>query len=374
MPINVFPLTWDIFCRVVDNHGDLGVCWRLTAQLAARGHRVRLWADDARALSWMAPAALEGRWPGVQVLHWSQPFLPNGLVDLPVADVWIEAFGCEIPYEFIAHFTGAAPEHSPAPTWINLEYLSAEGYVERMHRLPSPVLQGPGVGQTKWFFFPGFTPSTGGLLREPDLPARQSAFNRTGWLADKGIEWQGERLVSLFCYEPAALGAWLTQLARSPEPTRLLVTPGRARAAVESVMGSSIDAQTPPSKLGSLSLSYLPHLPQSAYDELLWACDLNFVRGEDSLVRALWAAKPFIWQIYPQDDNAHHAKLEALLDWLSAPESLRQFHSVWNEVHDAQLPDPNLIAWQECTLLARQRLLAQDDLATQLLNFVAEKR
>ena len=63
---------------------------------------------------------------------------------------------------------------------------------------------------------------------------------------------------------------------------------------------------------------------------MLWACYLNFVRGEDSLVRALWAGQPFIWHIYPQDDNAHHAKLEAFLDWLQAPESLRKAHRVWN--------------------------------------------
>ena len=73
-------------------------------------------------------------------------------------------------------------------------------------------------------------------------------------------------------------------------------------------------------------ISYLPALTQIDYDHLLWACDLNFVRGEDSLVRALWAGRPFIWHIYPQDDGAHAAKLEAFLDWLQAPDSLRQFH------------------------------------------------
>ena len=37
------------------------------------------------------------------------------------------------------------------------------------------------------------------------------------------------------------------------------------------------------------------------------------VRGEDSFVRAQWAARPFVWQIYPQTDTAHHDKLEAFL-------------------------------------------------------------
>ena len=79
-------------------------------------------------------------------------------------------------------------------------------------------------------------------------------------------------------------------------------------------------------------------LQQPDFDHLLWAGDLNFVRGEDSLVRALWAGAPFVWQIYPQDDGAHHVKLEAFLDWLGAPPSLRQFHRSWNGFGSAALP------------------------------------
>lgn len=179
------PLLWDLFCQVIDNHGDLGVCWRLATQLAARGQEVRLWVDDARALAWMAPGAVEGRWRGIQVLPWTRPFHtgmpPDDLARLPRADVWIEAFGCEIAPEFIAahgHFTlGSGQKESKNPVWINLEYLSAEPYVERCHALPSPVMHGPGQGLTRHFFYPGFTPRTGGLLREPDLPARQAAFD-----------------------------------------------------------------------------------------------------------------------------------------------------------------------------------------------------
>ena len=390
----VLPLTWDIFCQVVDNHGDLGVCWRLSSQLAALGQRVRLWVDDASALPWMAPGALEGKgsWPGVQVLPWRPGLQDVCLNDLPPSDVWIEAFGCELPPEFIARFRDDAAADkaiASSPVWINLEYLSAEGYVERMHGLPSPVLQGPGAGLTKWFFYPGFTARTGGLLREPDLANRQAAFDRSAWLAEQGIVWNGERLVSLFCYEPAALVNWLTYLELSQQPTQLLVTPGRATAAVKAATTSHPGL----TQTGNLRISYLPHLPQINYDELLWACDLNFVRGEDSLVRALWAGQPFVWQIYPQDDDAHHTKLEAFLDWLNAPGSLRKFHRIWNGIENtaqtgagdtdrpaapsvelgfdlaAELPN-----WRACTQAARSCLYAQDALVTQLMGFVAEKR
>ena len=374
---------------MIDNHGDLGVCWRLARELAARGQRVRLWVDDASALQWMAPGALEGDVPGVQVLPWASAQDAQAVAALTAgapAKAWIEAFGCEIPPEFIASGASLASngshfDHQP-PVWLNLEYLSAEPYVERMHALPSPVLRGPAAGWTKWFFYPGFTPRTGGLLREADLPARLAAFDRAAWLRAQGIDWRGEQVMSLFCYEPATLPALLRQLATADAPTRLLVTAGRASAAVQHTIAHEIGLQRLLHERRQLSISYLPHLPQTAYDELLWACDLNFVRGEDSLVRALWAGRPFVWQIYPQpEDDAHHAKLHAFLDWLQAPPSLRRFHDAWNDVHPAGQPAPPLLlpdaaeaaAWQAAAQAARARLLAQPSLAEQLIGFVQEK-
>ncbi|RZJ06702.1 MAG: DUF2331 family protein, partial [Acidovorax sp.] len=169
-------LQWDVFCRVIDNFGDIGVCWRLASQLAARGQLVRLWVDDASALAWMAP----GGCPGVQVRDWHAG--PPAATEC-APDVMVEAFGCEIAPEFIAYSACSASGSGQKPVWINLEYLSAEGYVERNHRLPSLIMSGPAAGWTRWFFYPGFTPATGGLLREDDLMARRDAFDRTAWRA-----------------------------------------------------------------------------------------------------------------------------------------------------------------------------------------------
>ncbi len=357
-------LTWDIFCHVIDNWGDLGVCWRLAAQLAGRSQHVRLWVDDATPLDWMAPGALQGRYAGIEVRHWqrldahtaSPPPLPPG-------DVLVEAFGCDIDPAWVQ---ALHPQSTTGPQkmWINLEYLSAEPYVERSHRLPSPVLTGPLAGRTKWFFYPGFTTATGGLLREPDLPQQQATFDQAAWRQRMGVATGTVPVVSLFCYEPVALA----QALRLPTlaGAQWLVTHGRAQAAMQHATQN-----TPP---GELAWHPLPALTQPHFDHLLWGCDLNFVRGEDSLVRALWAGRPFIWHIYPQHDNAHHDKLEAFLDWLEAPPSWRTFHRVWNGAASGPLPDVAWTAWHECAQAARQRLLAQDDLVTQLLSFVAEKR
>jgi uncharacterized repeat protein (TIGR03837 family) len=373
-------LLWDVFCRVVDNFGDIGVCWRLAVNLAARGQRVRLWVDDASALQWMAPGALDGGYPGVTVLPWAQSQQAETLAHLPIADVWLETFGCDIAPEFIAACAHSVRSRglngTQNPVWINLEYLTAEGFAEGTHTLPSPVMRGPAAGWTKYFFYPGFTHGTGGLLRELDLASRQARFDRTAWLAQNDIAWTGERLVSLFCYEPPALGDFLQQLQSDPTPTRLLVTHGRATAAVQFLEEKGLRA--PSDVRGQLSISYLPPLTQVDYDHLLWACDFNCVRGEDSLVRAIWAGKPFVWHIYPQDDAAHHAKLNAFLDMLGADAALRQFQHRWNSMPGApdttELPTIDLDAWQAIVESTRKRLLQMDDLATQLVAFVLKKR
>lgn len=354
-------LSWDIFCQVIDNFGDVGVCWRTAAELAARGQQVRLWMDDASALQWMAPQP----WPpGLSVHAW-----PTQAADIPapIGDVVIEAFGCEIPAAFVSAIADKASNSKP-PVWINLEYLSAEDYVERCHRLPSRIMSGAASGLTRWFFYPGFTAATGSLVREQNLAQRQQAFvaQRDSWRRAEGIQ-PGECAISLFCYEPAALPQLLGQLSdKQVLNARLLVTPGRATTAVQALTQAQ-----------QMQPVYLPARPQARFDEMLWGCDLNLVRGEDSLVRALWAGQPMVWQIYPQHDNAHHDKLNAFLDWLQAPDSLRRFHHTWNGMTAPQtlplLTREMLDEWACCIRDARARLMEQTELIAQLQAFVAEK-
>ena len=363
-------LLWDIFCRVIDNFGDVGVCWRLCADLANRGQRVRLWLDDLSALPWMAPGALEGQHANITVHRWLETMDSQGLQTLEPGQVWVEAFGCEIEPVFISCFK----QHTKtAPVWINLEYLSAESFVERSHTLPSPVMSGQAKGWTKYFFYPGWTHKTGGLLREPWIKARQalvSEASKTAWLQRFGVTWKGEKLISLFCYESAAVSGLLDALGDFGAPLRLLVTEGQAKTAVQKALRAR-------SEIHSLEVSYLPTLSQTDFDQLLWACDLNFVRGEDSLVRAIWAGKPLVWHIYPQKDDAHHAKLDAFLSRMDAPPSLHQWHHYWNglisQAPENRLDAQQLAEWHTHALDFRGRLDSQPDLTQQLIEFVASK-
>lgn len=358
---NTAPLAWDIFCQVIDNFGDIGVCWRLSADLASRGHRVRLWVDDASALAWMAPQGAAG----VTVHPW-----PDDTTAFEPADVVIEGFGCPLP----SHVMLAMKHQASTPRWINLEYLSAEDYVERCHGLPSPQLSGPGRGLVKTFFYPGFTSKTGGLLREPGLLQRQQRFDVQAWRNTQGEpSHPGERWVSLFAYDNAGLEKLLPSLAT--QPTRLLLAPGPLVPQAQQLLQD-------PTRYPKLRLQTLDFVDQFEYDHLLWACDINFVRGEDSFVRAQWAGRPFVWQIYPQFDSAHSAKLAAFLrlfltganDTLS--EKVHRLHQAWNGLNPSPHADvwelPALDAWQHHCQQWRDQQMAHEDLCSRLQRVVQD--
>lgn len=301
--------TWDIFCDVIDNYGDIGVCWRLARQLANEHHiQVRLIVNDLTSFKKICPqldVQVE-----IQNVANVAIYLWNDTLVINPAEVVVEAFACSLPPFYIDAMVAKA---SP-PTWINLEYLSAESWVEDCHLLPSPQVN----GLKKYFYFPGFTDRTGGLLREDDLITQRDAFSasdRTAFLDRLGVTLgQDEWLVSLFTYGNNNIADWLSAIQQGSQPCYFVVPPGPIVKDISHWLGVSQIEQNEIVKRGNLTLHFIPFLPQPDFDRLLWSCDFNFVRGEDSLVRAIWAAKPFLWHIYKQDDDVHLNKLEAFLD------------------------------------------------------------
>lgn len=303
--------SWDIFCRVVDNYGDIGVTWRLARQLVGEHDQsVRLWVDEPAALARLRPEAKADAdrqfLSGVEVCRWSQDWQA-----VAPADVVVEAFACDLPEPFRI----AMAARSPAPLWLNLEYLSAEEWVSGCHGLPSPQLD----GLQKFFFFPGFAADTGGLLREGDLLKRRQAFQadpeaRKSFLARLGVPLLDDaRLISLFAYENPGLGGWLDALAADVRTTQLLVPQGRILSDLQDWLGVAELQPGHSQRRGNLQLHVLPFVSQEDYDLLLWCCDFNAVRGEDSFVRAQWAGRPMLWHIYKQAEEAHRDKLDAFL-------------------------------------------------------------
>lgn len=372
--------TWDIFCSVVDHYGDIGVCWRLSRQLTAEhASPVRLWVDDLTAFQRLEPAvdvlAESQHLAGVEIRHWGKPF-----ARAEPADIVVEAFGCNLPDSYIA-----AMQRERPPVWINLEYLSAETWTRGCHRLASPH---PRLPLTKYFFFPGFGPESGGLLRERGLLEARAAFGApeaAAFRAALGLPapLPDELQVSLFCYPREVVSALLETWAAGGRAVCCAVPEGTAVADIAAWAGAPLETGVCVER-GNLRLCGVPFLSQPEYDRLLWSCDLNFVRGEDSFVRAQWAQQPMVWQIYFQPDGAHWKKLQAFLDLYAAAlphdarTDLTDLWEAWNgaaPVHDAwertlrRLPALASRARSWAAVLAQQA-----DLAGELLRFAEEKR
>lgn len=375
-------LRWDIFCRVVDNFGDAGICWRLARQVAREhGIAVTLWIDDVASLARIAPALDPDRTdqaaaPGVRVRRLAADTGP----DPALPDVVIEGFGCGLPPRYLTAMADAAKP----PVWVVLEYLSAEPWIDASHGLPSPHPQLP---LTRWFWFPGFTSGSGGVLREGSLLVQRDAFRSDAAAAgavwrDAGFAPDPDALrITLFCYANAALPALLDAWAEGDIPIACIVPQGVAAAEIDRYAGGALPHPGAPLVRGRLTLAVAPFVDQDAFDRRLWLADLNFVRGEDSFVRAQWAGQPYVWQPYPQAEDTHLVKMDAFLTRLEATLptggrlDLRAFWYAWNAADPAALT----AAWPAyqallpvITVLARawaRSLGRRADLANALVKF-----
>ena len=383
----------DIFCRIIDNFGDIGVTWRLVRQLQREHHwQIRLWVDELNSFQRLEPRvsiAATQNIDGIDIIHWSQS------TDFTPAPIVIATFSCDLPDPYIENMR--AQHHDPTARqeslWINLEYLSAEHWVEGCHGLPS--LRADGL--SSYFFFPGFTEHTGGLLRESALIAQRDAwqsdlaaqriFLETLGLSHAAIaalfpasqDKPAARLVHLFCYDNAPVARLIEVLRADPRQTVLLIPEG-------------IHPQCTPGKQEQLIIERVPFLPQTEYDKVLWTADLNVVRGEDSIVRGIWAGKPLIWQIYPQTENTHLVKLRAWLEQTEFPEDICNVMMHWNpesaQIDSAdkqgsaefsralqrQLKPENFLVWQQQALRFCTSQAAKTDLACALTTFCLSKQ
>lgn len=371
---------WHLFCKVVDNFGDIGVCWRLAQQMAnTHNKQVSLWVDDLHSFKAICPdinpQLLKQAIQGVNVGHWQEPFAQAEYVT--EAEVVIEAFACELPKPVLAVMQAQTPQ----PIWLNLEYLSAESWVEDFHTQLSPV-----HGMKKYFFFPGFTANTGGLLWQPELlelPAlmqSKSAKQRLFEELKVPLELINKELfISLFSYENSQVIGLLGALSQATIEVCLLVPQGRISQQVSEWLQQPLTVGASVTR-GALTVVALPFMSQPNYDRLLAACDINFVRGEESFVRAQMLGIPMLWHIYQQEEGTHLVKLNAFLErYLElAPKALAEplaaAFLAWNQPQlctpDWLLLLESLAQWQVHAKNWQQQQKSLGDLASNLVKYV----
>lgn len=401
----------DIFCQIVDHYGDIGVTWRLAKQLRTEHHiAIRLWVDDLNVFSHIEPRvnALVDQ----QLID--QIDIRRWLIDGPVATpfpIVITSFSCSLSSTWVERM--AAQSHY---CWVELEYLSAEQWVETHHGLSSQRAD----GLVPTFFYPGFTEHTGGLIRERDLIKTRDTWQadvkqQTQFLEKIGVRFNAEQdppfLISLFAYPQAPFQSFFNALNELNVNDLNALDTGDTLDALDSGdMFEKSEAKnflgdvTPHNKIKCQNVHVLisesvtlpddlitpshvtwqriPFLTQPDYDRLLWSMNLNIVRGEDSFVRALWAGKPMIWHIYRQTENTHLTKLAAWLARTNLPKPVQetmmswsspdQTHSLETALSTALLP-LNWADWQIKTTQFTHNLALLPDLATNLAHFCQAK-
>ena len=371
-------MRWDIFCQIVDNYGDAGVCWRLARALSRLSSssvnnvecddsRIRLFCDDLNVLNVIThgDAVAHGASLGVEVLPWSAAESPAILAS--VGDVVIEAFACHLPKPYVEAMVQKTSQRVSAkqPIWINLEYLTAEAWADDMHLMPSPQNN----GLNKYFYFPGFTPKAGGVLLGDWDEVTSNSLNIPTSLSSAFESCRPKsKKVSIFNYKQAPLDAWLDSVNQVAlehgEMVDVFLCADQNVSTTTQAALSSVDS--------AVKLIQLPFIPQEDYDYLLSVCDINLVRGEDSFVRAQWAGKPFIWDIYPQSDLAHEVKLDAFLEryFEGGSAKLRAIGisaMKWGSASDWW---PHLNAWTSHSEVWRQKLMSLGHLEGKILDFV----
>ncbi|MBN2656427.1 MAG: elongation factor P maturation arginine rhamnosyltransferase EarP [Spirochaetales bacterium] len=314
----------DITTRVVDNYGDAGVALRLLRSLSLMGRefRIRLFIDDPSILEIL----LGGGWRfggagtvlrlealSVSVFDWSD-LQPLESEDGP--DLLIEMFGGGLPDSYLPAISSGRPEEAAGIVWLNLEHLTAEHWASDYHLTPS---FSPDPHLNKFFFMPGFREGLGGLIFDSaflSLKRKWDGLDRAGKRAERrklldrweipcGEAQADDIWVSVFSYEKDF--AALVEYACRANDTTLLLSPGKGTALLEGMMRER--------GAGGKCLS-LPFLPQGEWDELLFSCDINLVRGEESLSRAALSGRPFLWQAYPFAEEGQMEKVEAFVDLL----------------------------------------------------------
>ncbi|MFC3874839.1 elongation factor P maturation arginine rhamnosyltransferase EarP [Neisseria musculi] len=338
------PVCW-LFCTVIDNFGDIGVSWRLAQMLNRElGRQVHLWTDNPQALRVLCPdlPAPPCVYQNIHIRLWNSD-RAAGLESAPPPDTVIETFACNLPPNAIAAIA------ANRPLWLNWEYLSAETSNERLHALPSPQPN----GLQKYFWFMGFSEKSGGLLREQDYTER-SRFNTAQWRARLLLPEKTAPEWLLFGYESPVWAQWLEMWRQSGQPITLLLSGGQIADSLKTsaaIPHHALQQAGDMFQTACVTLIRIPFVPQHDFDRLLHLSDGLIVRGEDSFVRAQFAAKPFFWHIYPQEEATHIEKLHAFWNQTYAcyPAAVRNAHRILSdELNGATVltAAQRLAAWQ----------------------------
>lgn len=305
--------TLDIFCEIIDNYGDIGVVYRTAKELQKIFPKSKIRAflnrlDEFKKINSQVLDLPSQNIDGIEYITFD--YLRDNANELLTAQVIIEAFGCQIPEEYMEI------AYDNSELLINLEYLSAEDWIEDFHLQSSPLGRGK---LKKVFFMPGFTEKSGGVIADSNYLERiqqvleNKEFYEKKYLSD--IEDRENKIVgTLFSYEKN-FTPLLEDLKKLDKDVVILAMGEKTQDSLRKILKNfSIEDFRNSLKYGKIEIRFLNFLNQEEYEELINIVDFNFVRGEDSFIRAVLTGKPYMWHIYCQEEYAHMDKIEGFLD------------------------------------------------------------
>ena len=279
----------DIFCEVIDNYGDVGVAYRLARELKRiyPNKELRFIINQTEELN------LIKKNDDIIVIDYKDV----DKIEQP-ADLVIETFACNIPEIYMDKALKSSK------LMINLEYFSSEDWVDDFHLQESFL----GGNLKKYFFIPGLSEKSGGIILDKEFLDRKNKVqeNREYYLKQFNIDEKYDLIISVFSYEKN-FDNFLKTLQKLDKKVLLLLLSEKTQKNFIKYFDNN-------DYYDKIKAVKLPFFTYDKYEKLLALCDINLVRGEDSFVRALLLAKPFLWHIYPQDENAHIIKLESFLE------------------------------------------------------------
>lgn len=316
-----------VLCRVVDNFGDIGVVFRLCRALSElkKNLEIRLVVSNldsfAKISKGIDSAKSFQKFCGWKIFDWNDNELCKKEFSRNPPEFILECFQCGRPewLEEILFF----PQFNLNVQIVNIEYLTAESWADDFHLLKSGTRS---AKIKKINFMPGFTKKTGGLILDKNfmccLSEKKYALNLAKQNLDKKIlseDFSASFKIFVFSY-PKNFDFLASAIKEFSLLKKVLVfiAPGAGSDSVKNSLEKF-----------SVDFILLPFMQQEVWDAFLSLMDFSFVRGEDSFSRCCLLGNPFVWNIYPQEDEFHIVKLDAFLKRIKIPQ-IEKFSFLYN--------------------------------------------
>ena len=302
----------DVFCEIIDNFGDIGVVYRISKELKKifQNVRIRIVLNRLEEFKAINKKVKDTDYQEIDgLICVTEKYVKENIETFGVSDVFIEAFGCNVPEEYVKQ----AKENSKL--WINLEYLSGEKWIEDFHLCESLI---DSKTLKKIFFMPGFSEKSGGVIIDSGFLERMKygKENRDEVFKKyfKDFDLKDKFIGTVFSYEKNFENLLETLKNYEKETVLLLMGEKTQKSFSEILKKNLTEDYGNIVKYGKITMIYSDFFSQEEYEEIISASDFNFTRGEDSFVRGIILGKPFMWHIYLQEEKAHMDKIKAFTE------------------------------------------------------------